>query len=193
MHIKTLCSEEGKKFIYAYHYQPDHDMHDFGVGADCIKMMMADYNSQLETLIGSLSDTLFIITADHGMVDITVKCIEDYPHINNMLKRHICVEPRCCSFYVKDEYKSDFPTIFNNTFGDKFILFTHDGFLENKLLGNGTPHPKFNEFVGDFMAVAVSDIALWYKDCKGEYNDFKGGHAGFTKEEMMVPLIVIEK
>lgn len=192
-HLKNLCSDTERKFIYAYHYQPDHDLHDFGVSHDCIKQMMADYNNQLETLMQSLSDTLFLITADHGMTDITMKCVEDYPTINNALIRHICVEPRCCSLYVKEQCKKGFPHIFTNAFGDKFKLFTHHEFLESGLLGDGVPHRKTEDFVGDYMAVAVSDIALWYKDINGDGKHSKGAHAGLTKEELTVPLIVIEK
>jgi len=192
-HIITLCNEDSKKFIYAYHYQPDHDMHDFGVSSDCIKLMIADYNNQLETLVNSLSDTLFLITADHGMTDITMKCAEEYAEINDALIRHICVEPRCCSMYVKDECKADFRRVFVDAFSDKFKFFTHDEFINSGLLGGGIPHAKISDFIGDFVAVAVSDVALWYKDINGEYNDFKGAHAGLTKDEMTVPLIAIVK
>lgn len=192
-HIKNLCGNDERKFIYAYHAQPDHDIHDFGVDSDCIKQMLLNYNNQLEALVNSLSDTLFLITADHGMKDITMKCVEDYPAINRALIRHICVEPRCCSFYVKEEYKTDFPQLFTNAFGNKFKLFSHKEFLESGLLGNGVPHTKTEDFVGDYVATAVSDVALWYKDINGGYEDFKSAHAGLTKEELTVPLIVIQK
>jgi len=191
--VKRLCDEDGEKFIYAYHYQPDRNMHDFGVSSECIKEMMKDYDNQLEMLVNEASDTLFLISADHGMADITMKCVEDYPQINDALIRHISVEPRCCSLYVKDEYLSEFPNIFNETFPDKFLLFTHDEFLQSGLLGGGEQHLKVEDFIGDYVAVAVSDIALWYKDVNGEYHDFKGAHAGLTEEEWAVPLIVVEK
>ena len=192
-HIKNLCGNDERKFIYAYHAQPDHDIHDFGVDSDCIKQMLLNDNNQLEALVNSLSDTLFLITADHGMKDITMKCVEDYPAINRALIRHICVEPRCCSFYVKEEYKTDFPQLFTNAFGNKFKLFSHKEFLESGLLGNGVPHSKTEDFIGDYVAAAVSDVALWYKDINGGYEDFKSAHAGLTKEELTVPLIVIQK
>ena len=192
-HLETLCGQEGRKFIYAYHHQPDHDMHDFGVSPECVTRMLTDYDNRLETLAGSLSDTLLLISADHGMTDITMKRVEDYPQIERALIRHICVEPRCCSLYVKDECKADFPALFFAAFGDKFKLFTHDEFLQSGLLGGGIQHSKIDDFIGDYMAVAASDIALWYNDSNGEYNDFKGAHAGLTKEELAVPLIVVEK
>ena len=191
--LKKLCSSDEKKFIYAYHSQPDTNLHEFGIGASCVTKMMSTYNIQLETLVNEISDTLFLITADHGMIDITMKCVEDYPAVNKALTRHICVEPRCCSLYVKDEYIAEFPRIFHETFPNKFLLFTHDEFLQSGLLGDGLQHPKIKDFVGNYMAVAVSDIAIWYKDINGEFKDFKAIHAGLTNEELAVPLIAVER
>ena len=192
-HLKNLCSDGERKFIYAYLQQPDKDIHKFGVSSNRIEKMMTDYNHQIESLAGSFSDTLLLITADHGMIDAATKCVEDYPAVNNALLRHICVEPRCCSMYVKEEYKAVFPKIFSDAFGDQFKLLTHQEFLQSGLLGSGVPHVKTADFIGDYVAVAVADTALWYKDVNGEYQDYKGDHAGMTVEELTVPLIVVEK
>lgn len=191
-HIENLCKTTAKKFIYAYHYLPDHDIHEFGTSAECIGAMVADYDRQIEELSGKLKDTLLIIMADHGFSDISMKCMEDYPAINECLRLPVSVEPRCCSLFVKDECKSVFKERFTKEFGEKFILFSHDEFLKEGLLGDGEQHAKVDDFIGDFIAVAVSDIALWHKDNHGRYNDFKGAHAGLCKDEVTVPLIVVE-
>lgn len=192
-HIEVLCRQRHKKFIYAYHYQPDYDMHDYGVSASEIQRRMVDYNRRLDGLAASLKDTLLLITADHGMTDIHMQCVEDTPEISQALVRHICMEPRCCSLYVKKECKADFKQRFLRAFGDEFLLVPHDEFLQSGLMGSGIPHPKVPDFVGDFVAIAVSHTALWYRDVDGECNDFHGAHAGLTTEEMMVPLLVVEK
>ena len=187
--LKDLCAEDGRKFIYAYHYQPDSAMHELGIGHERVKEMLKSFDKQLKELADSLSDTLFIITADHGMSDTATKSIEDFPQISEALIRRVCVEPRCCSLYVKDEHKKDFPEFFADALGDKFILLSHDEFLESGLLGDGVRHPKIDEFVGDFVAVATADIMLWNE---GEYGDLNAGHAGLTKQELVIPLIIIE-
>ena len=192
-HIRNLCDEDGEKFIYAYYFQPDRDLHGFGIGSERVVETMLDCDTQLGRLMSEVSDTLLLITADHGMINSTAKCVEDYPQINDALVRHICVEPRCCSMYVKDEYISMFPKLFRESFGDKFLLLTHDEFLESGLLGDGVKHPRVQDFIGDYVAIAVSDTALWYRDVNGGHYDFRAFHAGLTKEELAVPFIVVEK
>ena len=190
--VHALCAEDGEKFIYAYHFEPDKAMHHLGVSAASVQRMLADFDRQLEALVRTTPDTLFLITADHGMVDIDMRCVEDYPQIHNALVRSVCVEPRCCSFYVKDAYRAAFPALFADTFGDKFLLLTHDELMQSGLLGAGAPHPKTEDFVGDYVAIAVSDVALWYRNHDGSFDNFKGAHAGLTQEELIVPLIVLE-
>ncbi|MCK5128413.1 MAG: alkaline phosphatase family protein [Clostridiales bacterium] len=189
--IKTLCNEDSKTFIYAYHFQPDHDMHEFGTTAACITTMLESFDDQLQQLADTLKDTLLIITADHGLVDVKRVSIDTYPQINECLALPVTIESRCCSFTVKDEYKSVFAERFNHALGDKFLLMTHDEFIDSRLLGDGTPHKKTDDFIGDFVAIAVSDISLWNKDNHGNIEDFKASHAGLTTDEMRIPLIVI--
>lgn len=51
-------------------------------------------------------------------------------------------------------------------------------------------HPKFEEFIGDYLAIAISNkgIAYSYKS-----NRFVSNHAGMTKQEMKIPIITINK
>ncbi|MDR1628822.1 MAG: alkaline phosphatase family protein [Oscillospiraceae bacterium] len=190
--IKKLGKKRGRKYIYAYHFQPDKDMHDHGVSAPRIGGLLKEYDRQLEQLCAKLSGTLLLITADHGMADITMHCVEDYPALHGCLRKPVSVEPRACSFFVKETHMADFPGIFQEAFGEKFRLYTHNEFLDGGFLGNGQPHRKTAEFVGDFVAVAVADAALWYRDINTGAKNFKGAHAGLTEAELTVPLIVLE-
>jgi len=79
---------------------------------------------------------------------------------------------------------------FTAEFKDKFILFAKEEFIEKRLSGPGKPHPKSLDFLGDIIAVATDDTALWHDNGAAEI--FKALHAGLTEQEMMVPLIVLE-
>jgi hypothetical protein len=64
-------------------------------------------------------------------------------------------------------------------------------FYNKTYLETGNKHPRFEEFIGDYLAVAISDVAIF--NSREEAKQFIGAHAGMTEKEMMVPLIVVEK
>ena len=45
--------------------------------------------------------------------------------------------------------------------------------------------------LGDYLAIAVDDLSIY--STKEEAAHFVGVHAGLTEDEMIIPLIVIEK
>ena len=64
--------------------------------------------------------------------------------------------------------------------------------LEKNLFGLGKPHKYSRDFLGHYIALATSNLSLWYRREDGSSHNFKGHHSGLTKEEMIVPLILIE-
>jgi len=190
-HIETLCKKPGRKFLYCYHFQPDGDMHEKGCYNERVKADVVLFDKQIEQLAAKITDTILIVTADHGMIDTKMLCLEDCPEIWNCLYAPPTREPRSLSFYVKDEYKSSFPGIWKKYFNGSFLLMTGDDAFESGYFGKGTPHKRTRSFLGDYVAIAVDDISLWYKNEKGEMKDYKGMHAGLTEKEMTVPLILI--
>lgn len=77
-----------------------------------------------------------------------------------MLKRPASIEPRALSFFVKDEYKKVFKEEFEKEFPGKFIVLTKQEVYDRHLFGYGAAHPRVDAFLGDFLAVAVSDLLL---------------------------------
>ncbi len=97
--VKTLCNEDGRCFIYTYWPQPDYDMHELGTSDSRITNIIKDINYSVEDMCASLSDTLLIITADHGLVDTGWRFISDYPDIAECLVRAPSIETRACAFF----------------------------------------------------------------------------------------------
>ena len=51
------------------------------------------------------------------------------------------------------------------------------------------PSPLLTSFIGDYLAIAIGDEQLIYDDSYA----VKGSHAGYTKEERMIPIICFQK
>lgn len=189
--IKRLCNTPGRKYVYGYWESPDDLMHKFGCYHKLVTDNINTIEAKIENMCRELSDTLVIVTADHGHINVqNYYTLTDYPEIISMLERPISVEPRATAFYLKNEYLEVFPEKFQKYFGDDFLLLPKEEIIERKLFGPGKMHPKFEEFIGDYMAIAVKDKGIVYSD---DSVRFVSHHAGLTEKEMVIPLIAICK
>lgn len=193
--IARALTTHDKNLILAYWDDPDHTIHSNGCYSTAVHVVMSDIEMQIQKLAQQLdNDTLVIITADHGAVDIQEIYLNDIEGFQECLKRPPSLESRIVSFFVKDDKKEAFKNLFLKHFKDDFLLLTHDEYLNGPLLGPGRAHPKTADFIGDFIAIATGKRALrFYTTCKEQFSVHKADHAGITPNEMRVPLILIEK
>lgn len=188
--IKNLCAQSGKKYIYAYWNEPDATMHKTGCYSVFSKSVLKELEQKIERLCTSLEDTLVLITADHGHIDSYGAAITDYPEILECLVRMPSIEPRTLNLFVKPGMEQRFEQLFKEAFGEKFLLLTKAEVREQKLFGTGEEHPRFDEMLGDYLAIAVSDLSIY--NSREEMEMFISVHAGLTEEEMVVPLVAVE-
>ena len=189
--IGELCKTPEKKFIYAYWNEPDSTMHRTGTASDETHAMITGLERMVEQTVAELSDTLFLITADHGHMDSRNYSLPDYPEITACLKRPPSIEPRTLNLFVKEEYRESFPGIFRRYFGDSFLLLTWEEVLREKVFGPGKDRDGLAGMIGDYVALAVSDTSVFNTHIEAQ--EMPGGHAGLTREEIAVPLIVVKK
>jgi len=188
--VKNLCAQKGKKYIYTYWNQPDADIHKYGVNDSHVADTIRQINDGVESLCKSLRNTLLIVTADHGLIDVKWASLLDYPQICECLTRAPSIEPRTLAFFVKEGMKDAFKKRFLNAFGNDFVLLSHEEVLESGIFGNGKPHKKFEDFVGDFLAIATSDLCI--EPFALDEHPFVGAHAGLCEDEINVPFIAVE-
>lgn len=189
--VKELCQQEGRKYIYSYWNEPDYTMHRKGCYHKDTQEVLLALERRIEMLCDELEDTLLIITADHGHMDSKGVALEEYPDLMQCLIRLPSIEPRALNLYVKEECKQEFETLFQKEFGDKFMLLTKDEVRRKQLFGVGEEHRYFDSMLGDYLAVAISDLSIFVT--KEEKETFIGVHAGLTEDEMVIPFIAIEK
>lgn len=187
--VKVIAQNDVQDFIYTYLEEPDSVMHALGVNHEYVKENIRYINSLVCELSQVLDNSLIIITADHGLLDTKTLYLEDYPKLQNMLIRKISIESRAVNFYVKENYIEEFKEEFNKLFGNDFILMSKAEIYEKELFGKGTKNAKIDDFVGDYMAFAITDKAIeWERNGL----DIQARHAGLTSEEMEVPLFIID-
>ncbi len=173
-------------FLYSYCTEPDHLMHMEGTDGENVKKMVSYLNKKLEQLVNNNLDTLFILVADHGMVDVKDYFILDHKDLlNSLSSQYITVEPRFASLYVKDE------TLLKKTYEkelkDFFVLKSKQELLDEHILGYGKPHELIDSFLGNYFLLAKKEYML--NDSSNEIV-FKGHHAGISDNETNLYMMI---
>lgn len=186
--IEKLCLEDGIKYIYAYHDEPDHTMHEIGCDKREIKDIINNLNNKIEELSNKLSDTVIFVVADHGHINIDNIFISDYSDIEECLLRNTSIEPRAVNFFIKYDKREEFVKLFNKYFSVDFDLYSKDEIIDSKLFGDGAENSIFKDALGDYLAIGKTNKALLYTG----NSVLKSQHAGYTNDEILVPLIMIK-
>lgn len=194
--IEAICKNPDKNFILAYNDNPDGLLHQFGCQSEEVKEFVLDAEKKIENLYHKLLDTntLLLISADHGHKDIEktydILQMED---IQDCLMFPPSIESRCTTFWVKDEKKIEFERLFKEKFGEDFILYTKEEFLERNMLGFGNKHKKVDDFIGNYISLSIRGASFKLGTyISKEKPEKKSAHCGLSCEEMEVPLIIIQ-
>lgn len=189
---KVLLSTHNtdQSFNYVYWIEPDLTEHQCGTYSDEVGTVLRQLNDDVTLLLDNVTDdTVVILIADHGLIDVEQLPLFEYEDITSLLSQNPSVEPRTTTFFVQDGKQDLFQERFTKHFSEYYDLLTKDEFLTSGLLGSGKQHPIFDQCLGDFVAVATSNYMFSLHEGKG----YKAHHAGASEEEMLVPLIVYQK
>lgn len=186
--IKKVCKKPDKQFVYAYLPEPDTTMHEYGVSSPKAKDLITGINHELETLAQELSDTLIIITADHGQIDVEgyVEFYKD-KEMNDLLECPPYLDARSPAFKVKIGRKQLFERLFEERYSEDFKLFKSSDLISQGYFGD---KGDYGYLLGDYIAIGTFTHKLFLYD--EHMPRFKGHHTSLT-EEMEVPLIMICK
>jgi len=194
--IESICKNTEKNFILAYQDNPDSVLHHFGCKAEQVKDYVLEAEEKINKMCENLkgTDTLVIVTADHGHRDILkIYNVLEIEEIQDCLIMPPSLESRSVAFWVKEDKKEKFEKYFEENLKEDFLLYTKEEILSKKLLGEGEKHPKIDDFIGNYIAIAIGDAILKIETYIGkEKKDKKATHCGLTPNEMYVPVITID-
>lgn len=182
--LNKITKQEGKQFIYSYSPLPDSIMHDFGVSSVQAKQVIQKINSFSEDFVAKNPDTLLVISADHGQIDVS-----DYILIYNdkkflsFLETLPFGEARAMFVKLKRGCQKEFKKYITQVYGKDIKLFKVEYLIKKGVFGNGE---KYKKLLGDYILVIKNHKQFVFAE---KDNLFKGHHTGLT-EEMFVPLII---
>jgi len=120
--ILEESKKDGRKYIYAYDDEPDHTMHEIGNDKDEVVELIKERNKKVEKLCEQLQDSIVIVIADHGHINVERIFLNDYPEILELLERTTSLEQRAVSFKIKEDKKEEFEKLFNAALGDYIAI-----------------------------------------------------------------------
>ncbi len=186
--VRRICNEDGKHFIYAYCPQPDGCMHDNGVTCPETKALLQQISEGMRGLAADTENTLFIVSADHGQVDVEgyVDWREE-KELDEMLECPPYLDSRSPCFRVKKGMKRKFAKLFRKKYGKDFILFSSKYLIKHNYFGE---KGAFGYLLGDFVASGTYTNKMFILP-KADPHYHKGHHTALTRE-MLVPMILVE-
>lgn len=188
--VLRLCKKDEKNYLYLYDTEPDSTLHRDGAKSVTARHKIQAINDWIESISKELKDTLVIVCADHGHLDVTPVYVSDAPEIEKMMIRETSLEPRAAAFHIKEEFKPYFKEEFFKVFSkDDFVVYSSQEIKEMKLFGAGASREGFDDSIGDFIAIAISDKFII--DNPDSFT-LKSHHAGLTPDELRIPLILID-
>jgi len=180
------------EYIYAYWDKYDTYMHKYGPSSKICDAYLEHINYEIENLANNLKDdTMLVVVADHGQIDVKEEYNFFASKYEKYFERRPTLEPRAMGFYIKDGMQDEFEKEFKNEFEDRFVLLNHEQILDTHLFGDKNNHNRFEEFIGDFIAIGKANTVLAYKE--KPIPVMGGQHAGMLEDELMIPIIVYQK
>ncbi len=135
-------------------------------------------------------DTLLVIVADHGHVDILEKQtirVQEHPALYGALSMPTAWESRATTLYVKPGREAEVREYLNHVSGGAIEVISRENALESGLLGGPLP-PEYEDRIGNLVALSRRGWAIEWARPR---HPLIGRHGGLDEQEMIVPLISV--
>ena len=189
--VNAVKSGAERKFVYAY--WPDFDAlsHRHGVASAQVRLHFDALDAAFGELLARLagSDTLVVLTADHGFVDSPPEeWLELPPALCALLRFPLCGERRIAFCHVREE--KIFLEKARAFLGERADVRHSVELADEGWFGPGRAHPHFAERIGD-VALVMKGRGTVKDWLAGEPRHLHiGNHGGMSEDEMRIPLVV---
>jgi hypothetical protein len=192
---QAVRSTGQRSYVYAYWPELDRIAHQYGCASNEAVEHLAGLDAGFDRLLADLdgSDTLVVVTADHGIIDSSmdrVVDLADHPDLAGTLVMPLCGEPRVAYCYVRPDACQDFEQYVRHVLAPVAELWPSRELVARNCFGPGSPHPGLHERVGDYTLIMKENYVI--KDWLFSEQRYiqVGVHGGLSEQELYVPLIV---
>lgn len=193
----VIVETNEKTFTYAYWPKLDHLSHVNGVNSLSVEKHLAELDAGFDELQHRLegTDTILLVTADHGFVDISpdrIVRVSDRPELRETLRLPLCGEPRTAYCYVSPACSRAFLDYVESELSEYAVCVESEALIQQGYFGPGPSHPGLRDRVGDFTLLMRDGYAIQDTLPGEEPPALIGMHGGCTTAELQVPLIIVE-
>jgi predicted AlkP superfamily pyrophosphatase or phosphodiesterase len=193
-----LLAKTQKKYIYAYWPKLDALCHQYGTKSWEVHSHFKELNDEMVSFLESIrgTSTTVIVTSDHGLIDTdklhTIK-VAEHPQFQDTLTLPVCGEPRLAYCYVHPSKVKDFEAYVAQYFKECTELHRGDELIKKNYFGLYEPHLQLFNRIGDYVLIMKENYVMRDFVVGEKEKYFVGNHGGVSKEEMLVPLIVVKR
>lgn len=191
----AVTGDTRSKYIYAYWPKLDAKAHEHGISSRVVARHFVQLDAVFQRLLDALADTdtLLLVTADHGFVDVgpsrTID-VEAHPRFYQALSMPLTGDKRVAYCYVRSRAAAEAVDYARNALGDVAELWPSEALIDEELFGYGEPHPRLSERIGDYALVMRDGYAIGDRVLGERPHTQIGMHSGVSAAEMYVPLVV---
>ncbi len=193
---RVLWRERGPSYVYVYWPELDSIGHDQGMESPAAVNHLRSIEQALAQFMGRVAgtDTLVLVTADHGQVDgsaADVIDLGDHPRLADCLALPLCGEPRAAFAYLRSGRERRFLDYCAGPLEGLVEIRPSPELRDCGWFGLGTTHPRFDERIGDYCLLPTGSRVLRQLLPFEEPHNLIGHHGGLTSAELMVPLCLL--
>ena len=194
--IRTFAHSRGRAYAYAYWPHYDSICHQFGPEGRPSARHLVELDAFLARVQTALagSDTLLLVTADHGHMQTTTHIdLSRIPGFYDTLATLPSGDARMVQCVVRSSRLKDFLRLTRSApLLGACACVPAATVLRSGILGPGKPHPALANRLGDYTLFAGPGCAFLYPAAMAEEKTPKlGNHGGLSANELRVPLFVV--
>ena len=178
--------------VYLYWGEVDKTGHVHGSGSFEWGEQLGAVDGAVRALVARLrSDTLVVVTADHGMVDVPFEQRIDLARDAELAAgvRHVGGEPRAVQLYCRPGAAADVAATWRARLGERATVLLRDEAVGAGWFG--AVDPRVLPRIGDVVTSMRADLAVVdARTARPELLRLVGLHGARTPEEALVPLVV---